>query len=110
MFSQMVIAVSLFHTQQLVHYDLKPGNIFIDEELNVILGLLNVFFVLLITSFMIGDFGEAHSFTGDYTGTVTALGSMLYMAPEIVKNEKYPILSLLLYLHIYFLFQTFVPM
>jgi serine/threonine protein kinase len=35
-----------------------------------------------------GDFGEARSFSIEHTGTITALGSMLYMAPEIVKNEK----------------------
>jgi serine/threonine protein kinase len=35
-----------------------------------------------------GDFGEARSFTMDHTGTMTALGSMLYMAPEIVRNQK----------------------
>jgi serine/threonine protein kinase len=38
--------------------------------------------------FLLGDFGETRSFTVDHTGTVTALGSMLYMAPEIIKNQK----------------------
>jgi serine/threonine protein kinase len=83
-----VVAVALFHTQHLVHHDLKPGNIFIDEDLNAIVGLLPLCFLFPIYSF-VGDFGEARSFTVDHTGTVTALGSMLYMAPEIVKNQKY---------------------
>jgi serine/threonine protein kinase len=64
--------VALFHNQHLVHHDLKPGNIFIDERFNAILG----------------DFGETRKFTMDHTGTMTALGSMLYMAPEVVKNKK----------------------
>jgi serine/threonine protein kinase len=38
-FSQLVVSVSLFHTQQLVHHDLKPGNIFMDEDLNAIGGV-----------------------------------------------------------------------
>jgi serine/threonine protein kinase len=39
LFSEVVVALALFHTQQLVHHDLKPGNIFIDEELNAIIGI-----------------------------------------------------------------------
>jgi serine/threonine protein kinase len=48
-FSQLVVSVSLFDTQQLVHHDLKPGNIFIDEELNAIVGasLLFLFFICM---------------------------------------------------------------
>jgi serine/threonine protein kinase len=34
----MVVAVSLFHLQQLVHHDIKPGNVFMDENLNAIIG------------------------------------------------------------------------
>jgi serine/threonine protein kinase len=39
LFSELVVAISLFHTQRLVHHDLKPGNIFIDEDLNAIVGM-----------------------------------------------------------------------
>jgi serine/threonine protein kinase len=38
-FGQLVVAVALFHTERLVHHDLKPGNIFIDEDLNAIVGV-----------------------------------------------------------------------
>jgi serine/threonine protein kinase len=38
---------------------------------------------------MIGDFGEAREITVNHTGTVTTLGTMLYMAPEIMRGEKY---------------------
>jgi serine/threonine protein kinase len=39
--------------------------------------------------FLIGDFGEAQEFTVYHTSTMTAFGSILYMAPEILKDEKY---------------------
>jgi serine/threonine protein kinase len=68
-----VVALSLFHHQHIVHHDLKPQNIFIDENVNVI----------------IGDFGEARYFTFDHTSTTTGLGTMLYMAPEMLKGEKF---------------------
>jgi serine/threonine protein kinase len=38
-FSQLVVAVGLFHINNLVHFDLKPANIFIDENVNVVLGI-----------------------------------------------------------------------
>jgi serine/threonine protein kinase len=46
-------------------------------------------FIYVCNLFFLGDFGEARTFTVDHTGTMTALGSMLYMAPEIVKNQKF---------------------
>jgi serine/threonine protein kinase len=44
----MTIAVALFHTQQLVHHDLKPDNIFIDDDLNAILGMKKYYLHLFI--------------------------------------------------------------
>jgi serine/threonine protein kinase len=37
-FSQLVVAICLFHTNNLAHFDLKPANVFIDENVNAILG------------------------------------------------------------------------
>jgi serine/threonine protein kinase len=102
-----VVAVALFHTQHLVHHDLKPGNIFMDEELNAIVGPFSLCFSFPIYSF-VGDFGEARSFSADHTGTITALGSMLYMAPEIVKNQKY--LFSFLFLEFVSRLQTFISL
>jgi serine/threonine protein kinase len=100
MFSQLVVAIALFHTHKFVHYDLKPENIFIDEELNVIIGInciaFFIYFLFFFFFFIIGDFGEARSFTDTYTGTVATLGSMLYMAPEVMKSEKYFFLFIVL--------------
>jgi serine/threonine protein kinase len=86
-FCQLVVAVALFHKQRFVHHDLKPGNIFMDENLNAIIGMGRMFFCMFL--FGSGDFGEARSFTVDHTSTITALGSMMYMAPEILKDEKF---------------------
>jgi serine/threonine protein kinase len=67
------VAVSLFHTNNLAHFDLKPANIFIDEDVNAVLG----------------DFGESRFFVpSEDAGTISALGTMLYMSPEMVRNEK----------------------
>jgi serine/threonine protein kinase len=38
-FSELVIAVSMFHINNLAHFDLKPANIFIDENMDAILGI-----------------------------------------------------------------------
>jgi serine/threonine protein kinase len=54
MFSQLVVAVALFHTQRLVHHDLNPGNIFIDEDLNAIVGVY--YFVLIFYNFFLFSF------------------------------------------------------
>jgi serine/threonine protein kinase len=34
-----VVAVSLFHSHRIAHFDLKPDNIFVDEDVNVVLGM-----------------------------------------------------------------------
>jgi serine/threonine protein kinase len=38
--SQLIVAVSLFHMNKVVHFDLKPGNIFVDSDVNVVVGVL----------------------------------------------------------------------
>jgi serine/threonine protein kinase len=49
LFCQLVIGVSLFHELQLVHQDLKPQNIFIDDDINAVLGLMfNFVFIFSI--------------------------------------------------------------
>jgi serine/threonine protein kinase len=42
MFPQLVVATALFHSQQLIHHNLKPDNIFIDDDMNVIVGVLEM--------------------------------------------------------------------
>jgi serine/threonine protein kinase len=47
-FSQLTISIGLFHTNNLAHFDLKPANIFIDKNVNAILGL----FLILIRIYL----------------------------------------------------------
>ena len=75
---QVLLAINYMHKQKIVHRDLKPENILIsggkdgsDEAITV----------------KLTDFGFACYFTDQ--GMSTILGSPLYMAPEIVKEETY---------------------
>jgi serine/threonine protein kinase len=48
-FSQLVVAVSMFHTNNLAHFDLKPANILMDENVNAILGMkLIIYYYMMI--------------------------------------------------------------
>jgi serine/threonine protein kinase len=60
-FSQLVVAVALFHTERLVHHDLKPGNIFIDEDLNAIVGVCYFLFFFFYFLFFLQVISERHA-------------------------------------------------
>jgi serine/threonine protein kinase len=38
---------------------------------------------------ILGDFGESRSFLHKELGTFTTVGSLLYMAPEVINSEKF---------------------
>ena len=61
------------HEKNLIHRDLKPENIFFKKDLNL----------------MIGDFGVAKQLQNGIIHANTQIGTFRYMAPEILKNEKY---------------------
>lgn len=71
--NQMVLALNYTHALGVVHRDIKPGNIFIDNFANV----------------RLLDFGIAKNNEGG-TGTLTGstLGTRIYMSPEQVKDPK----------------------
>ena len=61
------------HSQNLIHRDLKPDNLFITSDEKI----------------KIGDFGIAKQLNNANEYAKTQVGTMLYMAPEIINGEKY---------------------
>ncbi|KAJ3267043.1 hypothetical protein HDU77_006983 [Chytriomyces hyalinus] len=88
-FKQIVEGLLHIHDQQVVHRDIKPDNIFIQENLHV----------------LVGDFGLAKSLTGhaispDHLSAATSQvesaqmastdeGTFFYMAPELLDRQLY---------------------
>lgn len=71
-----MLGLNYMHLQQVTHRDMKPENILLvsqDEE---------------NFDIKIADLGFAQKFDKE-TGLDLVLGTPLYMAPELVKHEKY---------------------
>lgn len=69
-FGQMLDAMVFVHKKGMIHRDLKPSNIFMADDLNV----------------SIGDFGVATIMGDARTRTRTTVGSMNWMAPEVLER------------------------
>ncbi|XP_070581939.1 serine/threonine kinase-like domain-containing protein STKLD1 [Ptychodera flava] len=69
-FGQMIEALAFVHKKQVIHRDLKPSNIFMTEDLSI----------------CIGDFGVATIMGDARTKTRTTVGSMSWMAPEVMEK------------------------
>eukprot|EP00118_Oscarella_pearsei_P003089 m.12872 g.12872 ORF g.12872 m.12872 type:complete len:657 (+) comp24349_c0_seq3:630-2600(+) len=67
---QMFEALAFVHNKKMIHRDLKPSNIFMTEDLNV----------------SIGDFGVATALGDARTKARTTVGSMNWMAPEVLER------------------------
>jgi probable inactive protein kinase-like protein SgK071 len=69
-FGQMVEALQFVHSQKVIHRDLKPTNIFMTKDLDI----------------AIGDFGVATVMNDARTRTRTTVGTMTWMAPEVLER------------------------
>lgn len=69
-FGQMVEAMVFVHKKGMIHRDLKPSNIFMTDKLSI----------------SIGDFGVATIMGDARTRTRTTVGSMNWMAPEVLER------------------------
>ena len=70
---QICLALKYIHELKIIHRDIKPSNIFLTKD-----DLIKV-----------GDFGISKALKKGQTGTNTAVGTPLYMPPEVIDSEKY---------------------
>ena len=72
---QICIGIKEIHNKNIIHRDIKPENIFINKNMEL----------------KIGDFGISKLFDSnkEYTNTIYKVGSVEYMAPEILTKRIY---------------------
>ena len=67
-------ALKYFHSQNIIHRDIKPQNVFLNNNYEV----------------KLGDFGLARVFSSKSSMTTTQAGTPLYIATEILLRQNYP--------------------
>ena len=67
------LGLKQIHEKHLIHRDLKPENLFLKNDLRL----------------MIGDFGVAKQLQDGTIHANSLIGTLNYMAPEILRREKY---------------------
>ena len=70
---QICLGIKEIHKKNLIHRDLKPENIFINKDYKI----------------KIGDFGISKELDFNNKYAYTSIGTNIYMAPEMIKGEKY---------------------
>lgn len=71
--AQIILAIEFLHQHKIIYRDIKPENIILDD----------VGYVKLT------DFGLAKDEIQDEVGTQTFCGTPEYLAPEIIRGDKY---------------------
>ena len=71
--SDICLGIKEIHSRNLIHRDLKPDNLFISGDLKI----------------KIGDFGICKQLNNYNEYAKSQVGTLRYMAPEIIKGEKY---------------------
>ena len=70
---QLYLGLKEIHQSNIIHRDLKPENIFIDDKNKI----------------LIVDFGSSKNLEANKKYASTKSGTFEYMAPELIKGEKY---------------------
>uniref|UniRef100_A0A7S2U6B1 Protein kinase domain-containing protein n=1 Tax=Attheya septentrionalis TaxID=420275 RepID=A0A7S2U6B1_9STRA len=70
---QLIQAVQFMHDKNIMHHDLKPDNIFLDQEGNV----------------KLGDFGLAVQLASSDETLIYQAGTHLFMAPEMIEWKRH---------------------
>ena len=70
---QICLALKYIHELKIIHRDIKPSNIFLTKD----------------DLIKLGDFGISKALQKDQNDTRTAVGTPLYMPPEVIDSEKY---------------------
>ncbi|OHT04604.1 hypothetical protein TRFO_27871 [Tritrichomonas foetus] len=69
----IAFGMKYLHSKGIIHRDLKPGNVLMDSNYYP----------------RIGDFGISKIFDSESMEASTQIGTAMYMAPEIIRGEKY---------------------
>lgn len=73
LFMDVAVAVKFLHSKSIIHRDLKPDNILVDYNHRL----------------KIADFGVAKLHSSQMADYQTAIGTLIYMAPEVYMHQPY---------------------
>ncbi|KPI88881.1 putative protein kinase [Leptomonas seymouri] len=76
--AQVFSALNYSHSRHLIHRDIKPGNVFLTDRSDSVVG-----------DAVVGDFGLVRSLEVTCEAVATRVGTPSYVSPEIVAGEPY---------------------